>query len=178
MKANILLSVSLLFLHVQTYSCSHANDIEEICQQVVDPMHTNFCVQMLKENPKAQTATKEELAKMVLDLTLQCYRKTSKKIGKLKKERPHKKDEGYVPLRICDQSYKKAIDKLEQVPARYEKGGFAASSTQLSAGMDHITTCIDAFERAGTQSLLDEENEECLTLVMLTFKIMHMIEKS
>lgn len=177
MKATVLLLATLLFLlHVQTYGSSSQINIEEICKQVVNADHTDYCIQTLKNNPKAQTADQKELATTVFDLTLQRFKKTSKKVQKLIESR--EKDEGHTALRICDQAYSKAVDKLEQVPARYKKGGFMASATQLSAGIDQAESCIDAFEKTGAEPLLAKENEECLTLVMLTSAIMEKIERS
>ncbi|XP_057464966.1 pectinesterase inhibitor-like [Actinidia eriantha] len=142
--------VSLVLFVILFVNLASANELqvkvtnallEEICSATSD---ANFCLQVLKSNPRTASTDLRGLALISLDLTEASATKTYATINALIKQEPNAQLKSrYV---FCSRKYASAIGELGVARRYWQIGDYKGVYNQVSGAVEDVENCGDEFE--------------------------------
>ncbi|CAN6253726.1 unnamed protein product [Urochloa humidicola] len=177
----LLSSVLLILLVVPTTTCKSSSTLEDACRSFAaghPSIGYDYCIKTFQAADKAASAAAADLrglAAIVARIAGAKANATAARVAALSAmERDARRRDR---LAVCAEVYSDAVDQLAQAAedlARGEGGGGASDDdavTQLSAAMDALGTCEDAFGEADDTSPLAAEDAEFKKLATIALAV-------
>ncbi|KAG0499650.1 hypothetical protein HPP92_003926 [Vanilla planifolia] len=161
----------LIFLHQNLFSSANAwGVVEQTCKRAA---HTgvdfDFCVRTLKKNPKSRTARTQGLAIIATEQAEKEFQQVWDTVEKLLHGNVTEADK--EALNVCSDVYGDGVDELMWAITFIKSRSKSDAITYLSSALTDVTTCDDAFEEFGNQTLVDKLNADARKISSLALAI-------